>query len=49
MRVVGTFRIDDYTRYRLLNGLDDIGITLSEEHLISEFEGRRPSWKPATL
>ena len=47
--VVAPFIIDDYTRYRLLNGLDDIGITLSEEHLISSFEGTRPSWKPVTL
>ena len=47
--VVGTFRIDDYTRYRLLNGLDDISITLSEEHLISDYECGRPSWKPVTL
>jgi 3-isopropylmalate/(R)-2-methylmalate dehydratase small subunit len=44
-----SFTIDDYTRYRLLNGLDDIGITLSEEHLISAFEATRPSWKPVTL
>ncbi len=43
------FRIDDYTRYRLLNGLDDIGITLSDEPLISAFEAQRPSWKPVTL
>ncbi len=47
--VVAPFAIDDYTRYRLLNGLDDIGITLSEEHLISSYESTRPSWKPVTL
>jgi len=47
--VVASFTIDDYTRYRLLNGLDDIGITLSEEHLIDTFERTRPSWKPVTL
>ncbi len=47
--LVAPFRIDDYTRYRLLNGLDDIGITLSEEHLISAYETTRPSWKPVTL
>ena len=47
--VVASFTIDDYTRYRLLNGLDDISITLSEEHLISEYESSRPSWKPVTL
>jgi len=43
------FVIDDYTRHRLLNGLDDIGITLSNEDAISAFESVRPSWKPATL
>jgi 3-isopropylmalate/(R)-2-methylmalate dehydratase small subunit len=47
--VVAPFRIDDYTRYRLLNGLDDIGITLSSEDAISDYESRRPAWKPATL
>jgi 3-isopropylmalate/(R)-2-methylmalate dehydratase small subunit len=43
------FEIDDYTRYRLLNGLDDIGITLSHESAISDYEAGRPSYKPATL
>jgi 3-isopropylmalate/(R)-2-methylmalate dehydratase small subunit len=47
--VVASFQVDDYTRYRLLNGLDDIGITLSHEHEIADFESTRPSWKPATL
>ena len=47
--VVAAFAIDDYTRHRLLNGLDDIGITLSEEHLITSYETSRPSWKPVTL
>ncbi len=46
---VAPFVIDDYTRYRLLNGLDDISITLSEEELISAFESDRPFWKPVTL
>ena len=45
----GRFDIDPETKHRLLNGLDDIGITLSEEHLISDFESKRPSWKPVTL
>ena len=44
-----SFDIDDYTRWRLLEGLDDIGITLSHEHDITAFENARPSWKPATL
>ena len=47
--LVAPFRIDDYTRYRLLNGLDDISITLGEEQLISDYESSRPSWKPVTL
>jgi 3-isopropylmalate/(R)-2-methylmalate dehydratase small subunit len=44
-----TFDIDDYTRWRLLEGLDDIGITLSREDDIAAFEASRPSFKPATL
>ena len=47
--VVAPFQIDDYTRWRLLEGLDDIGITLSHEDDVAAFEARRPSWKPATL
>ena len=43
------FQIDDYTRWRLLEGLDDIGITLSREADIAAFEATRPRWKPATL
>ncbi|HQZ00513.1 MAG TPA: 3-isopropylmalate dehydratase small subunit [Propionicimonas sp.] len=42
------FTIDDYTRHRLLNGLDDIGITLSHEDDIAAYEARRPSWLPKT-
>jgi 3-isopropylmalate/(R)-2-methylmalate dehydratase small subunit len=47
--LVAPFEIDDYTRWRLLEGLDDIGITLSHEDDIAAYEARRPSWKPATL
>ncbi len=43
------FDIDDYTRYRLLNGLDDVGITLSHEEDITAYEATRPSFKPVTL
>ncbi len=43
------FDIDDYTRYRLLNGLDDVGITLSHEEDVTAYESTRPSFKPATL
>lgn len=47
--LVVPFAIDDYTRWRLLEGLDDIGLTLRQVDAISEFEKSRPSWKPATL
>ena len=43
------FDIDDYTRWRLLEGLDDIGLTLRDEESIAEFETRRESWRPKTL
>jgi len=43
------FEIDDYTRWRLLEGLDDIGLTLRNEAQITEFETRRESWRPRTL
>ncbi|MBF4574163.1 3-isopropylmalate dehydratase small subunit [Herbiconiux sp. VKM Ac-1786] len=44
-----SFSIDDYTRWRLLEGLDDIGLTLRDEEAITEFESRRESWRPRTL
>ncbi|MFI5713189.1 3-isopropylmalate dehydratase small subunit [Kribbella sp. NPDC051620] len=47
--VSAPFEIDDYTRYRLLNGLDDVGITLSHEADITAYEATRPAFKPATL
>ena len=47
--VTAPFEIDDYTRWRLLEGLDDIGITLGHEDDIAAYEASRPSWKPATL
>jgi len=43
-----SFDIDDYTRWRLLEGLDDIGITLGHEADIASFEATRPTWKPVT-
>jgi len=43
------FQIDDYTRWRLLEGLDDIGLTLQHADAIEEFEGSRPGHKPRTL
>ncbi|GAA1967435.1 3-isopropylmalate dehydratase small subunit [Amycolatopsis minnesotensis] len=42
------FRIDDYTRWRLLEGLDDIALTLRHAGDIDEFESQRPSWLPVT-
>ena len=47
--LVASFSIDDYTRHRLLNGLDDIAVTLEDESSIVDFESRRPAWKPVTL
>ncbi len=43
------FTIDDYTAHRLLNGLDDIGLTLTSEAAIAAFEANRPAFKPTTL
>lgn len=40
------FEIDDYTSWRLREGLDDIGLTLQNDDAISEFESQRPSFKP---
>lgn len=47
--VVLPFDIDDYTRWRLLEGLDDIGLTLQRNDEIGAFEKARPTWKPATI
>ncbi|MCU1567156.1 MAG: 3-isopropylmalate dehydratase small subunit [Pseudarthrobacter sp.] len=47
--VVAPFEIDDYTRWRLLEGLDDIGLTLQHEEDITAYEATRPSFKPLTL
>ena len=43
------FEIDDYTRWRLLEGLDDIGLTLRDADKIAQFEARREAWRPRTL
>lgn len=43
------FEIDEYTRWRLLEGLDDIGLTLRDEQSITDFEARREPWRPKTL
>jgi 3-isopropylmalate/(R)-2-methylmalate dehydratase small subunit len=47
--VVVSFDIDDYTRWRIMEGLDDIGLTLREESAIAEFEAKRDTWRPKTI
>lgn len=43
------FEIDDYSRWRLMEGLDDIGLTLRHEDEIDAYEAKRPSYKPTTV
>lgn len=43
------FQIDEYTRWRLMEGLDDIGLTMRDADAIEEFEETRFTWKPRTL
>ena len=43
------FELDDYTRWRLMEGLDDIGLTLRHTDLVDDFEGKRAKYKPKTL
>jgi len=47
--ITAPFEIDDYTRWRLMEGLDDIGLTLRHEDAIDRFETTRASWRPRTL
>jgi 3-isopropylmalate/(R)-2-methylmalate dehydratase small subunit len=47
--VLVPFKIDDYTAWRLTEGLDDIGLTLRKQDDITAYEQRRPAWKPHTL
>jgi 3-isopropylmalate/(R)-2-methylmalate dehydratase small subunit len=47
--LVADFQIDDYVRWRLMEGLDDISLTLRHESKITEFEKTRPSYKPQTV
>lgn len=47
--LVVPFQVDDYTRWRLLEGLDDISLTLRNEQAIADFEAKRPAWMPTTL
>ncbi len=48
-RIEDAFDVDDYTRWRLLEGLDDVDITLSHGDEVVAYEARRLPWKPATL
>jgi 3-isopropylmalate/(R)-2-methylmalate dehydratase small subunit len=43
-----SFALPDYARWRLLEGLDDIGITLRHADAIADFESRRPAWMPSS-
>ena len=47
--VIVPMQVDDYTRWRLMEGLDDIGLTLQHEAGITEFEEHRAGWRPTTL
>lgn len=42
-----SFEIDDYTRWRLMEGLDDVGLTLRNEDAITDYEDWRPTFKPS--
>ncbi len=44
-----SFELDDYARWRLLEGLDDVGLTLRHTDVIAEFEAVRPAWMPKTV
>ena len=46
--LVVPFQIDDYVRWRLMEGLDDIGLTLQNIEAIKDYEARRPAWRPRT-
>ena len=46
--LVVPFEIDDYVRWRIMEGLDDIGLTLQNLEAIEAYEAKRPSWMPRT-
>jgi 3-isopropylmalate/(R)-2-methylmalate dehydratase small subunit len=46
--ITATFELDDFTQFRFLEGLDDVGLTLRNEDKISAYEARRPAWMPVT-
>jgi 3-isopropylmalate/(R)-2-methylmalate dehydratase small subunit len=45
--LAATFPMDEFTRYRLVEGFDDIGLTLRQVDKIAEYEQRRPAWMPS--
>lgn len=47
--IVAPFEVDDYVRWRLMEGLDDIGLTMQHQDTIAAFEAKRPSFKPQTV
>jgi len=49
LEVTLNFAIDDYTRWRLMEGLDDIGLTFTKMDEVTKFEEKRASYKPKTL
>ncbi|WP_131748004.1 3-isopropylmalate dehydratase small subunit [Frankia sp. Cppng1_Ct_nod] len=46
--LVAGFDIDDFTRWRLMEGLDDVGLTMRQQEAIAAFETTRPAWLPTT-
>jgi len=46
--LTASFEVDDYVRWRLMEGLDDIGITMKQGDVIAEFEAKRPAFMPTT-
>ncbi len=47
--IVAPFEVDDYVRWRLMEGLDDVGITMQSEAEITSFENARPAFKPTAV
>jgi len=47
--VTAAFEVDDYVRWRLMEGLDDIGITMQQGEAIAAFEAKRPAFMPTTV
>ena len=47
LRLTTSFPMDEFTRYRLMEGLDDIGLTLRNDDAIGQYEARRPEWLPS--